>query len=98
VRAQVVDQQNNAFGLQSQCLFRLDRWDDVLALEEKWRELERRFPRERVGETCFYVALCASVHALRGDRERADAYRQESYDYMVSMSGTPEGWQRNQFY
>jgi hypothetical protein len=93
-----VDQQANAVGLQCQCLYRLDRWDDLLALEAKWRDLERRYPRERVGETCFFVALSATVHALRGDLEQARAYRQESFDYMVSMSGQPDSWQRNQFY
>jgi hypothetical protein len=35
---------------------------------------------------------------LRGDLERAEAYRKESYDYMVVVSGLPEQWQRNQFY
>ena len=40
-----------ATGLQAQCLFRLDRWDQVLKVEEKWRALERRYPRERVGVT-----------------------------------------------
>jgi tetratricopeptide (TPR) repeat protein len=97
-RAQLVDQQVNAFGLIAQCYYRLDRWDDVMAAETRWRELERRFPRERVGETCFFVALSASVYALRGDRQRADDYAQESVDYMVSMSGAPSQWQRNQFY
>ena len=97
-RAQAVDQQVTALGLQSQCWLRLDRWDEVLATEERWRDLERRYPRERVGETCFFAALSASVYALRGDLERANAYRKESYDYMVSMSGPPEQWQRNQFY
>ncbi|HJW91524.1 MAG TPA: adenylate/guanylate cyclase domain-containing protein [Anaerolineales bacterium] len=51
VRVQVIDQQANTLGLQAQCWFRLDRWDEVLALEEKWRGLERRYTRERVGET-----------------------------------------------
>ncbi len=51
VRAQVVEQQANALGLQAQCWFRLDRWDDVLATEEQWRDLERGYTRERVGET-----------------------------------------------
>jgi ATP/maltotriose-dependent transcriptional regulator MalT len=98
VRAQVVEQQANALGLQVQCFFRLDRWDEVLATETKWRELERKYPRERVGEMCFYIALSASVHALRGDHQRAAAYAQESYDFMVYVSGTPDQWQRNQFY
>jgi tetratricopeptide (TPR) repeat protein len=50
-QAHVVDQQMNATGLQAQCWFRLDHWDEVLATEEKWRALERRYRRERVGET-----------------------------------------------
>ena len=51
LHAQVVDQQANAIGLQVLCNYRLDRWDEVLAGEEKWRELERRYSRERVGAT-----------------------------------------------
>ncbi|HZD10889.1 MAG TPA: adenylate/guanylate cyclase domain-containing protein, partial [Candidatus Binatia bacterium] len=92
------DQSVSALGIQAQCLFRMDRWDDVLSLEQRWRDLETRYSRERVGETCFFVALSASVYALRGDVERANRYAKESYDYMVSMSGLPHNWQRNQFY
>jgi hypothetical protein len=44
------------------------------------------------------VALSASVHALRGERETAEAYSQESYQWMLSLTGQQEGWQRNQFY
>lgn len=51
VRGQVIDQQASALGLQTQCWFRLDRWDEVLATEDRWRDLERRYNRERVGET-----------------------------------------------
>jgi predicted ATPase len=98
LKAQSVGQQTAAIGLQSQCAFRLDRWDEVLALEEKWRELERRYPRQRVGPTCFNAALSGSVHALRGELDKSRAYGKESVDYMVSMSGLPEIWQRNQFY
>ena len=97
-RMQAIDQIANVLTVQSQCLFRTDRWDEVLALEEKWRALERRHTRERVGATCFLVALSASVHALRGDLDRAGPYAQESFDFMVSISGKPERWQRNQFY
>ncbi len=50
-RLQAVDQITNAFGLKAQCLYRMDRWDEVLDLEGKWRELEGRYTRERVGET-----------------------------------------------
>jgi tetratricopeptide (TPR) repeat protein len=98
VKAQSVGQQTAAIGLQCQCAFRLDRWDEVIALEDKWRDLERRFPRQRVGPTCFSAALSGSVHALRGDLDKSRAYSKESVDYMISMSGSPEIWQRNQFY
>lgn len=48
---QMPDQMANAVGLQAQCYFRMDRWQDVLDMEEKWRDLDRRYTRERVGET-----------------------------------------------
>ena len=51
VETHMVDQQATMLGLQAQCYFRLDRWDEVLGIEEKWRDLERRYTRERVGET-----------------------------------------------
>ncbi len=50
-RVQVPEQIANALGIQAQCSFRMDRWDAVLATEEKWRALERRYSRVRVGET-----------------------------------------------
>jgi hypothetical protein len=93
-----MDQIANGLGIQAQCFFRMDCWDEVLATEVKWRELEEAYSRERIGETCFFVALSGSVHALRGDQERANSYAKESFDYMVSMSGLPDNWQRNQFY
>jgi tetratricopeptide (TPR) repeat protein len=49
--AQMVFQQTGSLSLLAQCQFRLDRWDEVLATEERWRDLERRYSRERVGET-----------------------------------------------
>jgi hypothetical protein len=48
---QAIELQTHATGLQAQCLFRLDRWDEVLALEKKWRPLVQRYSRERVGVT-----------------------------------------------
>jgi tetratricopeptide (TPR) repeat protein len=98
LKAQSIGQQNATIGLQSQCAFRLDRWDEVIALEDKWRELEQHFPRQRVGPTCFPAALSGSVHALRGNLDKSRAYGKESVDYMISVSGAPEIWQRNQFY
>jgi tetratricopeptide (TPR) repeat protein len=98
LNAQSIGQQAAVIGLLSQCAFRLDRWDEVLTLEERWRELERQYPRQRVGPTCFDAALSGSVYALRGDLNKSKAYGKESVDYMISMSGAPEVWQRNQFY
>jgi tetratricopeptide (TPR) repeat protein len=98
IRVRATDQIVNSLGIQAQCLFRLDRWDEVLAVEDRWRELERRHTREQVGPTCFFVALSASVHARRGELDRAGSYATESFDFMVSVSGQLEHWQRNQFY
>ena len=98
IKAQSIGQQTATIGLQSQCAFRLDRWDEVITLEDKWRELEQRFPRQRVGPTCFSAALSGSVYALRGDLDKSRGYGKESVDYMTSVSGAPEIWQRNQFY
>jgi hypothetical protein len=35
---------------------------------------------------------------LRGEEEQSGTYANEAFDYMVSMSGEPDRWQRNQFY
>lgn len=45
------DQIANATGLKAQCLFRMERWDEVLEVENQWRDLDRRYTRQRVGET-----------------------------------------------
>ncbi len=51
LKVHAIDQQANALGMQAQCWLRLDRWDEVLSTEDQWRELEKRYLRERVGET-----------------------------------------------
>lgn len=40
-----------AMSIETQCWLRLDNWDEVLKIEERWRDLERRYSRERVGAT-----------------------------------------------
>jgi tetratricopeptide (TPR) repeat protein len=50
-RVQSPDQQFNVAALQGQCQFRLDRWDAVLATEQKWREILRRYGLFRTGPT-----------------------------------------------
>jgi tetratricopeptide (TPR) repeat protein len=51
VQVRAPDQTANALGIMAQCLFRMDRWDEVLVVEERWRDLDTRYTRERVGET-----------------------------------------------
>lgn len=50
-KIRAMDEQHNTMAIQSQCCLRLDRWDDVLKIEERWRELERRYSREATGPT-----------------------------------------------
>jgi len=94
---QAVDQQFNALSLACQCAFRLDRWDDVLALEARWTELERHAPSERTGPLCFPMALAAVVHELRGEVEMATRLRRRSYAIMLGM-GAVESWRSNAHY
>lgn len=46
-----IGQQVAALGLQGHCYFRMDRWDDVLEIEKRWRDIESRHSRARVGPT-----------------------------------------------
>jgi tetratricopeptide (TPR) repeat protein len=93
-----VDQQFNALSLQSQCWFRLDKWDEMLRTETKWKGLDERYGGEQIGLTCFAVALGAIARARRGELETARARRQTSYALMLANTGPPEGWYRNQHY
>ncbi len=97
-RIRAVDLQVESLIYQSQCWFRLDRWDEMAGIENKRRDLERRYSRERVGATCWEIALGAAVHSLRGEFEQAKAPRQQAYDIMYGVSGRPEQWWRNQHY
>ncbi len=93
---QSVSQEFNALSLQSQCFFRLDRWDEVLATEDKWRALAAKHSLERTGPTCFAGAFSACVHALRGEVASAQSLQAESHAIMEMVS--VERWGRNQHY
>jgi tetratricopeptide (TPR) repeat protein len=96
---QDVTTQVNAMTLQSQCLYPLDRWDDLLAMDEKLRDIQARNPFERLGVAlCFHTALVSAVKTLRGEREQAEILREESYGIMTKIAGSPERWVRNQHY
>jgi tetratricopeptide (TPR) repeat protein len=94
---QDVTKQADALTGQGGCLFRLDRWDDLLEIEDKLQRLQTRYAFERMGvQVCFYIALNAGVHALRGDLDRAHTRREEAYQFMTAVGGPPEQWFRNQ--
>ncbi|MGQ0601741.1 MAG: AAA family ATPase [Anaerolineales bacterium] len=94
---QDITRQANALTLQGQCLFAIDRWDDLLGIEEKLRDIQTRYAFERTGvAVCFYIALNAAVKALRGDHDRANVLREDAYGIMVAIGGPPERWVRNQ--
>ncbi|HET7009662.1 MAG TPA: hypothetical protein VFI11_02705 [Anaerolineales bacterium] len=97
VRIQAVDQQFNVLSLLTQCWFRLDRWDSLLARDADWEELELRFPQEQTGPICFPLALRAVVHARRGEAARAKSLADRSMQIMVSTWGQTN-WLRNAHY
>jgi tetratricopeptide (TPR) repeat protein len=82
-----------------QCLFRLDRWDELIEIEPKMRQLEELFTVKRMGVLiCFYYALLSSVGFRRGDAQTGQGLKSEAYNVMVSIGGPQEGWVRNQHF
>ena len=96
---QDITTQVNAMTLQSQCLYPLDRWDDLIAMDERLKEIQARNAFERLGiAMCFHTALHSAVMTLCGKHEKANTLREESYGIMIALAGPPEGWSRNQYY
>ncbi len=76
------------------CMFRLDRWDEVLEILDRVRDIQKRYPRERAGPECFPIALAASVHTRRGESNLGEAEREEAQAIMTSNNGALEHWGR----
>ncbi len=94
-----VTTQADALTYQGMCFFRLDRWDDLLKIEDKLLHLQTHYAFERLGiGICFYKALNASVRMLRDDVERANVLRSEAYEFMIALGGPPEQWVRDQYF
>ena len=93
-------QQIDALRVQSYCLYQMDRWDEVIAIEAKWRALEKRYPDffRLIWGSCFQVALNASVYARRGQGERARRLREESLAIMLEVDGSQERFGRDSYY
>jgi tetratricopeptide (TPR) repeat protein len=97
---QAVGEQVTALKNQAFCNYRLDRWDEVLEIQQKWKSLEHRFSNfyERIGPICFQIALNASVYAMRGMTNQANSLRNESLAIMNKVDGPPNVWDRDNHY
>jgi len=91
---QMVELEKEALTTWTDILFRLDRWDEVLQLDDRLRDMQRRYPLEKIGASCYSISVVASVHALRGEAELATRGREEAQAIMTSVSGPPENWSR----
>jgi tetratricopeptide (TPR) repeat protein len=80
------------------CLFRLDRWDEILNLGEILRDMQQRYPREQIGASCYTIAIIASIHAMRGELDLAVKGREEAQAIMTAISGSFEHWVRTEHY
>ncbi|MBI3914855.1 MAG: hypothetical protein HY327_11810 [Chloroflexi bacterium] len=93
-----VDQQIGALQHRSYCLFRLDRWDDMLKILDLARDIRTRYSREHIGGECFQIALAASVHTRRGESDLGVAERAEAHSIMTALGGPLERWGRGNLY
>ena len=86
--------------IQALCWLRLDRWDELLEVDKKRQDLEKRYSREQFGGAyCMELAVAAAGLALQGDFDQARVLREQAYDYMVQGSGgSTENWGRTQYY
>jgi predicted ATPase/class 3 adenylate cyclase len=95
---QSVEIEKQSFAEMTHALFRLDRWDGVLDLDDKLRDMQRRYPMEQVGPACYDIAVFAAIHALRGDMGRSVSQRDEAQTIMLGLSGSTENWVKAQHY
>jgi predicted ATPase len=93
---QVVNLWSSGLSHFAYCSFRMDRWDDVLEILDQVRDIQKRYPRERVGPECFAIALAASVHARRGESVLSAAERTEARGIMTTTTGPVDRWGRAQ--
>ena len=83
--------QISALGLEADCFFALDRWDEMLQIEDKRRVLEGEY-LTRTSRMCFYCGLTANVLGFRGELELARVRRDYSYNHMLDLFGPLETW------
>ena len=95
---QAINLEKAAFDQRLRGLFQLDRWDEILGMDARLREMQRLYPLEQIGVSCFEIAMVASVHALRGELDLAVSEREESNTIMTAISGPTERWGRWQHF
>ena len=97
---QNLDQLLTVLRVQSFCLYLQDQWDEALKIEDKWRALEKQYPKffKLVFGSCFQIALNASVHARRGEMEQASRLREEARVLMMGLDGSEERFGRDNYY
>ena len=97
---QDLDQLLTILRVQSFCLYLQDQWDEVLKIEEKWRALEKQYPKffRLVFGSCFQIALNASVHARRGEMDQAVRLREEARVLMMGLDGSEVRFGRDNYY
>ncbi len=98
IQIQAVDLEFATLDERTRSLFRLDRWDEILSLEEKSRDMQQRYPLEKIGVSCFRIAVNASIHAMRGEMDLSVTQRKESEAIMTGIVGSAEQWGREQHY
>lgn len=81
-----------------QCLLGLDRWDEALDLDAKFRDMRQRYPLEHIGPSCTEIAVMASIHAMRGELDLARTLRGEADAMMKAIGGPVENWSYLQHY
>ena len=87
-----LDEVIHALEIQAQCLFGLDRWDEIAEVEDKVPVLEARYGSERVGRICRQCGVSAYIHGLRGEMELSRSHRQAAYNIMAQAWGPVENW------
>jgi predicted ATPase len=91
-KMQAVDLEKYALDERTHSLLRLDRWDETLGLDAKLRDMQQRYPSERIGPSCYAIAAIASIHAMRGELDLARSERQEAQAIMTALAGPSEDW------
>lgn len=81
-----------ALEMQAQCLFGMDRWDEVSQVEDKGDALRARYGSDRVGRICRQCGVSAYIYGLRGEMELSRAHREAAYIMMTEAWGPLENW------